>query len=786
MGRLILVLSVVLVAITLTAAAQPADAKAGPANRLAKESSPYLLQHSHNPVDWYPWGPEAFAKAQKENKLIFLSIGYSSCHWCHVMERESFTNADVAKILNGSFVCIKVDREERPDIDQIYMTALQAFGKSGGWPLSMFLTPDGKPIVGGTYWPPDDRNIDGQTVRGFKFVLNKMIDLEKERPKELRDQADKVANMTAQALERAGRSVVGPEPTAALVTVAVDALKGEFDPQHGGFGNPLVDFKGTKFPVPPYLELLLQVGQRTKSEEMLGMVWRTLDHMARGGIYDQVGGGFHRYSTERTWTVPHFEKMLYDNAQLVEVYARAFRLTSNPLYRRMVEETLTFVRRELTSPEGAFYAALDADADAEEGRFYVWTKAELDAALPDPAENALARQVFGLGDGPNFEGKYFILTRPDGVKDAADVRVSEFKQRFFDARAKRPRPFLDTKVLTAWNGQMIAAYAVAGRLLNEPRYLEAAATAADFVLNHLRTADGRLLRTYGAAPGELARAKFAAYLDDYAFLAHGLLCLHDATGTARWLTEARALTDAMIRDHGDPAGGFFYTAADHEKLFARAKDQHDGAQPSGNSAAVRNLVRLAAKTGDARYRDLAGKALKAFASALEQNPANLTLMAAALDEFLVGAPAPVAPAPQLADQPAGGGAKRSDAVVKATATADKPGADGKQAVKITLAIEKNWHLYANPVGNEGLESSQITVSVTGKAKPQSVKIEYPKGKVVKDPLVGDYLVYEGTVEIKAAVQRAGGDTGPLEVSIKLQACDEKTCLLPATIKLTVP
>jgi uncharacterized protein YyaL (SSP411 family) len=784
--------AVLLLAAPASFPAEPAAGKHA-ANRLARESSPYLLQHAHNPVDWFPWGPEAFAKARKENKLVFLSIGYSSCHWCHVMERESFANADVAKLLNDHFVCIKVDREERPDVDQVYMTALQVFGIPGGWPLSMFLTPDGKPIIGGTYWPPDDKEADGHKVRGFKTVLRIMIDLEKEEPKQLRDQAEKVAGHTAVALGRAGRVVVGPSLNRDTVKSAVDQVRAGFDPVHGGFGNPARDFRGTKFPMPSYLMLLLQQAERTKAPETLTAITTTLDRMARGGIYDQVGGGFHRYSTERTWTVPHFEKMLYDNAQLVEAYSRAYALTGNGPYRRVVEETLEFVRRELTSPDGAFFSSLDADSEGEEGRFYVWTTADLNAVLPDPAENALFKKVYGADGPPNFEGKWLILTLPKPLADLAreqnvtvdvlDKRLAAARERVFDARSKRPRPFLDTKVITAWNGQMIAGYAVAGRLLREPRYVATAERAADFILRTLRTSDGRLLRTYAAAPGQPAQARVPAYLDDYAFLVHGLLYLHEATGTARWLDEAKALTEQMVRHFGDEHGGFFYSATDAEKLFARAKDQHDGAQPSGNSVATMNLLRLAAKTGDNRYRSLAEKAMKAFSPTLGNNPESMSTMVAALDEFLGGQAPAAAPAEQLLAQ-AGGGAKRSDSVVKAKVEAEKPGPDGKQVVKVTLTMDAGWHVYANPVGNPDQESSQTTVTVTGKARPKGVNVEYPKGKVVKDALIGDYSIYEGEVVIKAVVERAAGDSGPLDVSVKLQACNDSTCLLPATIKLT--
>jgi uncharacterized protein YyaL (SSP411 family) len=613
----------------------PADDKPKHTNRLSKESSPYLLQHAHNPVDWYPWGDEAFAKAKKEGKLVFLSIGYSSCHWCHVMERESFENEAVAKLLNDWFVCIKVDREERPDIDTIYLTALTVLERSGGWPMTMFLTPDGKPIFGGTYWPPDDQEVDGKTVKGLKSILKTAHELWTKDSKPLEDQADAVARGTRAALDGATRGGGLVELNRGLVAGAVDALKEEFDPVHGGFGNPARKFRAPKFPIPPNLALVHAEALRTKSDDLAKMRDFTLDHMALGGIYDHLGGGFHRYSTERTWTVPHFEKMLYDNAQLVEVYARAWQATKKPLYRKVVAETLAFVGRELTSPDGAFYSALDADSDGTEGRFYVCTAKEIDKVLTDKADADLLKKVYGVAGEPNFEEKYYIL-RLNEVPDAeTEKRLAPLRQKLFDARAKRVKPFLDTKVLTAWNGQMIAGYAVAGQLLDEPKYTATAAKAADFLLAKLRTKDGRLMRTYGARPGGGAEAKLNGYLDDYAFLVHGLLCLHDATKEKKWLDQARALTDVMVKYHLDEKwGGFFYTSSDHEKLFARGKDQYDGAQPSGNSVAAYDLVRLWRKTGEDRYRELAEKTFQAFAGSMKDNPSGLTTMAEALALYL--------------------------------------------------------------------------------------------------------------------------------------------------------
>jgi uncharacterized protein YyaL (SSP411 family) len=654
-SRLFASLSILALLVCLAGAATPADppaaAKPRPTNRLAKEASPYLLMHAHNPVDWYPWGPEAFEKARKEGKLVFLSIGYSSCYWCHVMARKCFENEEVARLLNQWFVCIKVDREERPDIDHIYMTSLQTFFAinripgGGGWPLSMFLTADGKPIAGGTYWPPDDREEDGQTVWGFKSILKNVHKIYTKDPRAVEKDAERLAATTRRALEGALPGLALVELDRTLVRGAVEDLQERFDKVYGGFGAPGGKFRGPKFPTVTNLELLLEQAARPKSGDLLPMVTLTLDQMARGGMYDQLGGGFHRYSTERTWTVPHFEKMLYDNAQLAEVYARAYRVTRSPLYRRIVEETLAYVKREMMSPEGAFYSSQDAETNHEEGRFYVWTDAELDAALPDKADNRLARKVWGAAGPPNFENKYHIFTRHQplaevarkakGSEDALRSRVVAVGKKLLDVRGKRPRPFTNKSALTAWSGLMIAGFAAAGRDLKEPAHVETAARAADFLLRHQLTKDGRLLRTYGARPGKAPAAEGSAYLEDYAFLVHGLLTLHQARGEKKWLEQARALTDTMIRYHGDKkAGGYYFTANDHEKLFARSKDQYDGATPSGNSIALLNLVRLWRTTREERYRAEAERGFKAFAGSMKASPVSLTTMIRALDLYL--------------------------------------------------------------------------------------------------------------------------------------------------------
>jgi uncharacterized protein len=638
--------SVLALATLCAAAGEPNKGKPKHTNRLAKETSPYLLMHAHNPTDWYAWGPEAFEKARKENKVVFLSIGYSSCYWCHVMERESFNNAEVAKLLNDSFVCIKVDREERPDIDHIYMTALQTLRSGGGgWPLSMFLLPDGRPMFGGTYWPREDRKEGDDVYPGFKTILATVRDTYKDKREGLEKQAADLASRTKFALANAGvPGVAIVKLDRALVGDTVDALKEEFDPVYGGFGSVDRKFKGTKFPLPCRLELLLQEGVRTKDDKLVGMVRLTLNQMAAGGIYDQIGGGFHRYSTERTWTVPHFEKMLYDNAQLVELYAKAFRATKNPEYRRIVQETLAYVEREMTSPAGAFYSSQDAETHHEEGRFYVWTDKELAEAIPDQADRIFITGFY-QAKKPNFEEKYHILRRSVAIDEylkkigttEAELhkKLDPLRKKLFEVRSKRDRPFLNKIALTAWSGLMIGAYAEAGRALGEPRYTHTAAKAAEFVLKHQKTAAGRLLRAYGAAPGQPAKAAVNGYLEDYAFLVHGLLNLHDATGEKKWVLEARALTDTMTKFHGDEkAGGFYFTASDHEKLFARSKDQYDGAQPSGNSVAARNLVRLWSATGEDRYRKEAERTFRTFAGSLKSYGPGLVTMAQALDLYL--------------------------------------------------------------------------------------------------------------------------------------------------------
>jgi len=641
-------------------------------NRLADQTSLYLLMHAHNPVDWYPWGEEALAKAQSESKLIFLSIGYSSCYWCHVMERESFMDQEVAQFLNQHFVAVKVDREERPDLDEIYMTALQIYcqlihsPQGGGWPLTMFLTPDARPVMGGTYFPPRDKN--GQT--GLLKVLKLVQQAWQKGPQQLRENADLMAKLVRRQLQEQPPAAT-PDPS--LLDGVLAALVDQFDPQYGGFGYSAANPRTPKFPQPSNLVFLLDRARRERTRRdspgpstdgrAESMLITTLEKMAAGGIRDHLGGGFHRYSTDRRWAVPHFEKMLYDNAQLASVYAEAHGLTGREGFRHLAEEILDFVLREMTGPEGEFYAAIDAETGAEEGRCYVWRRDELTGLL-DHEEFKLLADVYGIGPEGNFEGRHvLLLPRPleetararQWTEEQLRQRLEPIHRKLLQARDRRERPATDTKVLTAWNGLMIRGLADAGRLLDEKRYLAAAETTADFVLSRLRNPEGCLLRslagggarpTFGRDPARWgvwhphipAHRRVGApgaYLDDYAFLADGLIALHRATGRGRWLQEADRLTATQIDLFWDDRrGGFFFTACDHETLLARSKDPTDSALPSGNAVSVGNLVYLAGELNKPEYLDRAEQTLRAFAPLLKQTPGAMPRMAASLAAFL--------------------------------------------------------------------------------------------------------------------------------------------------------
>jgi hypothetical protein len=612
------------------------------ANRLAKETSPYLLLHAHNPVDWHPWNEEALAKAKKENKVIFLSIGYSSCHWCHVMERESFMDEEIAALLNKHFICIKVDREERPDVDKIYMTALQVFnqlsrsGRGGGWPLSMFLTPDGRPFFGGTYFPARDG--DRGAATGFITLVKRVQEVWKSNPDSIRKDAGTLTRFTKLDLE--GEQLPSDlKLDKKLLDAAQEQLGAQYDPKWGGFGfNPAVAMR-PKFPEPSNLFFLIDRVRKTKSKEARAMLVGTLERMAQGGIRDHLGGGFHRYSVDRFWRIPHFEKMLYDNGQLASVYSEAYQITGREDFRRVVDEMLQFVLREMTSPEGGFYSALDAESEDVEGMFYRWEKDKVKKLLTDD-EFKLFAAVYGLDAEPNFEEHFYApqLSRPLAetakarklAEAALEKQLAPIRKKLFDVRAQRERPLTDTKILTSWNGLMIRGFADAGRGLKSKAYTQAAERAAHFVLDKLRTDEGRLLRTYGKG-----RAKLNAYLNDYAFFIDGLIALHQATGNRQWLTAADQLTKKQLELFWDKKnGGFFFTSGDHETLLARAKKPIDGTQPSGNSVTAQNLLYLADALDKPDYRKRAEATIRSFGGLLERSPAAATRMLIAVSDLL--------------------------------------------------------------------------------------------------------------------------------------------------------
>ncbi len=608
------------------------------ANRLAHETSPYLLQHKDNPVDWYPWGPEAFARAHQEDKPLLVSIGYSSCHWCHVMEHESFEDEAIASLMNERFINVKVDREERPDLDAIYMTAVQAMTGHGGWPLNVFLTPEGVPFYGGTYWPPEDR----QGLPAFRKVLLAVSDAYQERRDEVLQSAEQIRSFLKAASQGTPRpGDLRPE----ILDQAVAELWRSFDRQHGGFGG------APKFPQPSVLEFLLRYHRRTNDERAARMVRVTLDRMASGGMHDQIGGGFHRYAVDASWLVPHFEKMLYDNAQLARLYLDAFRAFGDERYRQVATATLDYVAREMTSPEGGFYAAQDADSEGHEGRFYVWTPEEIESVL-GTADAEIVSRYFGVTQKGNFEGRSILHEARTAEDVAAEfgvpieevvARISEAKGRLLAAREQRVHPGRDDKVLTSWNGMMLRAFAEASRALERPDYREIAVRNASFLLTHLR-AGNRLFHSYKDGV-----AKVNGFLEDHAHLIEGLLALYEATFERRWLEEAVYLAQQMIDEFADEAGtGFFDTGKHHEELVTRPREVQDGATPSGNAVAVSVLLRLATMTGKSDWQRRAIVTLQTMARPMVEHPLGFGRWLSALAGYL-GTPREVVIAGERSD-----------------------------------------------------------------------------------------------------------------------------------------
>ena len=594
-------------------------------NQLIHETSPYLRQHAYNPVDWYPWSPEALEQAKAKDRPILLSIGYSACHWCHVMERESFENDQIAALMNEFFVSIKVDREERPDLDAIYMEAVQMMTGHGGWPLTVFLTPAGRPFYGGTYFPPEDRH----GLPGFPRLLQAIA----HHYKQNRGDVERSSKALLEQLGKMARSLAPAAPLEErLLEQAGRELALSFDSVHGGFGH------APKFPSPTTLALLLRLQRRSGDADLLEMVELTLHKMAAGGMYDQLGGGFHRYSTDAHWLIPHFEKMLYDNAQLVPVYLEAYQIKRAPEFARIAEETLSYVQREMASPDGAFYSTQDADSEGVEGKFFAWSVAEIREVLSE-ADARLALEAFAVEEGGNFEHGTSVLSRPFGLaqvarsldRPEAELReaFARVRQRLWQVRENRVKPGRDEKVLASWNGLMLSAFARGAAIFEQPRYRATAERAANFLLGTMRK-DGRLFATF-----KDGQAKLNGYLDDYAFVAQGLLDLYELTGEVARLQGAIELIEAAIEHFFDPAGaGFFFTSDDHEPLITRTKAVFDSALPSGNSVMVFNLLRAAALTGEERYRETAQRTLAAFVRLAERSPLGFANLLSALDYFL--------------------------------------------------------------------------------------------------------------------------------------------------------
>ncbi|MEM7627271.1 MAG: DUF255 domain-containing protein [Planctomycetota bacterium] len=762
-------------------------------NALIHETSPYLRQHAHNPVDWKPWGAAAFAEAAQRDVPIFLSIGYSTCYWCHVMERQAFEDPAIAKQMNEQFVCVKVDREERPDVDDIYMTATQLLTGSGGWPMSVFLTPrsGGKPGLlpfwAGTYIPP----APAYGRPGFPQVMDAMSQAWATQRGDVLEQAGRVADAVREQVAAGGGA--GPVSREAVDRVAAQLMQ-RYDPEHGGFSGP----QGPKFPTPSTVALLMDVYAETRDEKIGAAVAHTLDRMARGGMYDQVGGGFHRYSVDEKWLVPHFEKMLYDNGQMLELYALAYTLSDDrgekALYARVMRETAEYLLREMRDETGAFWSAQDAEVNTKEGENYVWTADQVREALADEPDaealTGLALEMYGLNRGTNFKDPHHehapavnVLYTPRPMSELVEFADGDMaglmgmRQRINAALLKvrdaRDQPGTDDKVLTAWNGLAIAGLAEAGRVLDEPRYVEASGRAADAVLEHMSAEDGGLLRSMRG--GE---SKIPAFLEDYAFFVHGLLRLDRALGETnndgRYRAEATRLTDYASQRFSAEGGGYFDTLSDQADLFVRTRSTYDGAVPSGNSQMIHNLIALCSQAGDEAIRDRATLDLRSFASPLEQSGLGMTHMARALwratapgdaSEWVDRLSVPV-------DRPLPSAAGPNNPVMAEV----EPVGDPPKAYLVRLTIAEGYHLNANPSSTEFLVPTRIT------APGVELDVAYPEGELKRYPLAEQPIaVYEDDLEITVRA------AGPVEsITVEYQACTEDTCLAPATLRVPLP
>ncbi|HVX86049.1 MAG TPA: thioredoxin domain-containing protein [Phycisphaerae bacterium] len=784
------------------------------ANKLIESTSPYLLQHAHNPVEWYPWGEEAFSRARTEGKPIFLSIGYSACHWCHVMEREVFEKAAIADVMNAHFVNIKVDREERPDVDDVYMLATQLMSGSGGWPMSVWLTPELKPFYAGTYFPPED----GYGRPGFVRLENALAEAWANRRAELLEQAERVAQAVRTHADEGGGAGPGQIESGAWIIKALEEFADRFDEAHGGLGG------APKFPPHQALALWLTMlrhpnAAQLSQEEVAAvemMLTRTLDSMMNGGIYDHVGGAFARYSTDEQWLVPHFEKMLYDNAQLAAVYGLAAAHFGRADYARVARQTLDFWLREMTGGRGEFYSTLDADSEGAEGKFYVWTLADVRAALGDADDAALMTEHLGVTEAGNWHespvpgGTVLSVVRSvETLADERGVSVDELRGRIDgllvkmrEWRAKRIPPGLDDKVLTSWNGLLISALAICGRLLREPRYLEAAHRGMGFLLTEHMEGGRRLLRvsrgkntsveTRNTKLGLVASgsAHTDGFLEDHAFLLNGMMDLIESTSpTSLPGTMARKraleLADVMVKHFEDhERGGFFFTSRKHETLFARMKNAADNATPSANGLAIRALLRLAAESGREQYRDTALRAVSAFAATIARRPDYFpTILHALVEdaEARTRGPGgwrdtpPVRPALVDVGHGAGGGSK-----VLALQVHAGPVADGKFEVNLELTVAPGYHV--QPHHPTDREAFATVARVRGELPLAKQEWRYPAG----DGGQGDHA-YEATVRMAGVCTLGGGAAGvkpgkyPMRATVLAQPCSGTSCLAPEKV-----
>ncbi|RKZ37187.1 MAG: thioredoxin [Gammaproteobacteria bacterium] len=722
-------------------------------NRLILENSPYLLQHAHNPVNWFAWGNEAFEKARLENKPVFLSIGYSTCHWCHVMERESFDNIDISRLMNEHFVCIKVDREQRPEVDDVYMTAVTMIAGRGGWPMSSFLTPEGKPFFGGTYFPPEQ----------FTHLLKQVTQIwEQQRPKIL-EQANYITKLVNQVTAASGEArQLGKK----AISNAVNEILARHDEFLGGFGN------APKFPQETWLLLLLEVAYHD-NKEALAVALKSLDAMAQGGIYDQIGGGFHRYATDAHWLTPHFEKMLYNQAHLVRAYLIAYQLTGNIIYATVARQTLDYILREMLSPEGGFYSATDADSEGEEGLFFLWTPAQIRAALNE-TEAELALDLYGVTASGNFEGKnilYLPVSLEKYAKEDALLQLIEkvdiIREKLRPIRDKREPPLRDDKIITAWNGMMITTLALAGDILKDQRYFEAAQGAATFILSKLKPGRGELLRVYVHK-----NAAIPAHQEDYAYFAEALITLYDISYDSHWLDKAREITDGMLLHFWDKAqGGFFMNRENDIPLIARPKSPEDSAIPSGNAVAVRVLGKLAARTGIEDYRDKANATLNAFSGAIVEQPSSYAYMLLAADELLHG---------EVGMRQYG-----AHGAVKATVKLDND--DQAIWLNVELNIQDGWHINAHQPLQKNLIPTSVSLDKT--AAGRYIKsISYPKPDYLQLSFQQATLaLYQGTVRLRGQLIGdiplkkeipSSSKTNLMSIRLKFQACNDKMCLPP--------